>query len=835
MATYFRCNSAHMKPLLLTTLLSILSYTGYTQTISGTITDSKNEVLPFSSVVVKGTTQGASANSKGFYSIQLQPGIYTLVCQYIGYKSEEKKVTVEKGKNSTIDFQLEPQQYSLQDVTVNTNGEDPAYEIIRKTISKRTQHLKEIKKFSADVYLKGQMQLRDYPNRFFGQKVDFEDGDSSKRKMLFLSETIAKYSVEEPNKEKIEVVSTKVSGRSNAFGFSSPQIISFYNNTIQVGEDLNPRGFISPIASNALSFYRYKFEGTFYENGVEISRIKVIPRRKYEPLFQGYINIIENEWRIHSLRLNLVREQQMQFLDTLVVEQLYVPTGNLWVIKNQVIYPSGKIFGFDFFGSFVQVYDRFNLNPTFEKKYFNNTIIKVYDSANKKTMAYWDSIRPLPLLKEEVLDYKKKDSLEQVRKDPKYMDSLDRKRNKLSLAGILLGGQSISIQKKKVFINFDPLINTFNYNTVEGGVLHFSPTWSKRFDETSRKSLQITPYFRYGFANKHFNTHITGRYNFGKKYFNSISIAGGRRVFQYNNADPITARINTYTTLLYENNHLKMYEANFLRLNYSAGIGNGLTFAAGFHFQDRFGLNNLADPVSWKDIAGRSFTPNYPIDLTNTVMPRNQSATFTAGFTWRPGGKYIELPDRKIGIGSDFPTFNFSVTHAVNGLLGSDADFTKWRLGVSDDLDMKLGGKLSYRASIGGFLRAKQVFIPDYTHFQGNQTVLANDPLSGFQLAPYYRYSNTSKFYATANVEYHLNGLLSNKIPGFRRLNWFFVTGANMLYTQKGKNYYETFFGVENILKFMRVDFVQGFETKGPSPRGVRLTIPLFTDSRGND
>ncbi|HCL05083.1 MAG TPA: hypothetical protein DHW64_03565, partial [Chitinophagaceae bacterium] len=712
-----------MKPLLLFTLSVILSYAGNAQTISGTITDSKNEVLPFSSVVVKGTTQGASANSKGFYSIQLQPGSYTLVCQYIGYKSEEKKITIEKGKNSEVNFQLEPQQYSLQDVIVNTNGEDPAYEIIRKTISKRTQHLKEIKKFSADVYLKGQMQLRDYPNRFFGQKVDFEDGDSSKRKMLFLSETIAKYSVEVPNKEKIEVISTKVSGRSNAFGFSSPQIISFYNNTIQVGEDLNPRGFISPIASSALSFYRYKFEGTFYENGVEISRIKVMPRRKYEPLFQGYINIIENEWRIHSLRLNLVREQQMQFLDTLVVEQLYVPTGNLWVIKNQVIYPSGKIFGFDFFGSFVQVYDRFNLNPVFAKKYFDNTIIKVYDSANKKTMAYWDSIRPLPLLKEEVLDYKKKDSLEQVRKDPRYMDSLDRKRNKISLAGILLGGQSISKQKKKVFINFDPLINTFNYNTVEGGVLHFSPTWSKRFDETSRKSLQITPYFRYGFANKHFNTHVTARYSFGKKYFNSISIAGGRRVFQYNNADPITSRINTYTTLLYENNHLKMYEANFLRLNYSAGIGNGLTFAAGFQFQDRFGLNNLADPVSWKDIAGRSFTPNYPVDLTNTVMPRNQSATFTAGLTWRPGGKYIELPDRKIGIGSDFPTFNFSVTHAVKGLMGSDADFTKCRLAVSDDLDLKLGGKLSYRGSIGGFLSAKQVYIPDYTHFQGNQTV----------------------------------------------------------------------------------------------------------------
>lgn len=754
-ATYFRGNSDYMKPLLLTTLLITLCCTVSAQVISGTITDAKNEVLPYSSIVVKGTTQGVSANSKGFYSIQLAPGNYTLLCQYIGYKSVERKLTLEKGNNMEINFQLELQQYSLQDVTVRNNGEDPAYAIIRKAIGKRTEHLKEIKKFTADVYLKGQLQLRDYPKRFFGQKVDFEDGDSSKRKMLLLSETIARYSVEEPAKEKVEVISTKVSGRSNAFGFSSPQIISFYNNTIQVGENLNPRGFISPIASTALSFYRYKFEGTFYENGVEISRIKVIPKRKYEPLFQGYINIVENEWRIHSLRLNLVREQQMQLLDTLVIEQLYVPAENVWVIKNQVIYPSGKIFGFDFFGSFVQVYDRFNLNPVFAKKYFDNTIIKVYDSANKKSMAYWDSIRPLPLLTEEALDYKKKDSLEQVRKDPKYMDSIDRKRNKISLGGILLTGQSISKQKARSFLSFEPLINTLNYNTVEGGVLHFSPTWSKRFDETSRKSLQLTPYIRYGFANKHFNAHITGSYNFGKKYFNSISVAGGRRVFQYNNAAPISSRINTYTTLLYENNHMKIYEANFFRINYSAGVGNGLTLNAGFQFQDRFGLQNLADPVSWKNIEGRSFTPNYPVDLTNAVMPRNQAALFTAGFNWRPGGKYIEIPGRKIAVGSNYPTFNFTLTHAVKGFLGSDADFTKWRLSVTDDLDLKLGGKLSYRGAIGGFLNAKQVFIPDYAHFQGNQTVLANDPLSGFQLAPYYRYSNTSKFYATANVEYH--------------------------------------------------------------------------------
>ena len=70
-----------------------------------------------------------------------------------------------------------------------------------------------------------------------GQKVDFEDGDTSKRKILLLSETVAKYSVNEPNmKRKVEVISTKASGRSDGFGFSSPQIISFYENNISFGK-----------------------------------------------------------------------------------------------------------------------------------------------------------------------------------------------------------------------------------------------------------------------------------------------------------------------------------------------------------------------------------------------------------------------------------------------------------------------------------------------------------------------------------------------------------------------------------------------------------------------
>lgn len=453
-----------MKIFLLTTLfyLSMIG-SAFAGIVTGTVKEKNGNPLPYASITIKGTAQGTTANSKGVYVLQLNDGTYTLVCQHVGHKAVEQKITV-SGKDIQLVFELENQEYNLSGVVVKAGREDPAYEIIRKSIKKREEHLNEIKKFECEVYLKGQLQLRNYPKKFFGEKVDFEDGDTSKRKMLFLSETVAKYSVEKPNDAKVEVVSTRVSGNSDGFGFSSPQIISFYENIISVGRGLNPRGFISPIANNALTYYKYKFEGTFFENGKEISRIKVIPKRKYEPLFSGYISIIENEWRIHSTQLYLLKEQQMQLLDTLNVDQLYVPLKNTWVIKQQVITPAGKFFGFDFFGSFVQVYDQFNIEPVFKKKFFNNVIIKIQDSANKKTKSYWDSVRPVPLLENEARDYKKKDSLEQVRKDPRYLDSIDKVRNKFTLSGLLLTGKTFSNQKKKESITIEPLIATINYN-----------------------------------------------------------------------------------------------------------------------------------------------------------------------------------------------------------------------------------------------------------------------------------------------------------------------------------------------------------------------------------
>jgi hypothetical protein len=74
-------------------------------------------------------------------------------------------------------------------------------------------------------------------------------------------------------------------------------------------------------------------------------------------------------------------------------------------------------------------------------------------------------------------------------------------------------------------------------------------------------------------------------------------------------------------------------------------------------------------------------------------------------------------------------------------------------------------------------------------------------------------------------VEYHLNGLVTNKIPLFNRLHWNLVSGTNGLYIDDGRKYIEVFGGLENIFKVLRVDIVCGFPGGGQPVYGLRIGL----------
>ena len=815
-------------------VLLFLSLVAFSQKIKGVVTDNSGKILPFASVFIKENNKGTNANSEGKYSLKLDPGQYLLVCQYVGYKKEERKISVGTD-DIELNFILTVQEMTLQEVVVK-NGEDPAYQIIRNAIKKRTYYEKQLDKFQCEVYTKGQLRLRGFPNKFFGQKVDFEDGDTSKQKMLYLSETVSTYSVDKPKNEKIEVISSKVSGQSDGFGLSAPRFRSFYANNVSFGENLNPRGFVSPIAENALNYYRYKLEGAYFEDGKEIAHIKVIPKRTYEPLFSGYIDIVADDWRIHSVQLLLTKASQMEVIDTLRVEQLYRPLNKeVWYISSQVIYPAVKFLGFDAWGSFVNIYSNFTVEPVFDKKTFDNTILKYTDSSNKKTAAYWEKARPVPLMADEVKDYKRKDSLEIVRKDPRYMDSMDKKRNEFRPLQAMLFEQTFTYQRHHTTFSFRPLTELVGFNPAEGWYINPDITWTKRLDTSSfsRKSIAISPVLRYGFTNKHFTAYLGIVYKFGNRFTSTLNFSGGKRIFQFFNNSPVGQRGNSISCLFSEDNRMKFYEAVFLRGSYRQAVGNGLFITTAFQYQDRQPLENRTD-YTWRDKPGREYTPNYPINLISRNIKRHQSLTGMIGISWQPGTKYVELPDRKISIGSKMPIFDFLYTKTMGKLLGNDAEFSKWKFSIVDNLNFRLLGKLNYKIGVGGFMNNRTVEVPDYMHLNGNLSSFATEYVNSFQLLPIYDYSNIDKFYALAHIEHNFNGLLTNKIPGIKKLNIYLVAGVNGFYINSNNYYYEYFFGVDNILKQFRIDFVQSFQNGKPWQTGFKLGLSR-KGNRGND
>src|SRR5438309_2151810 len=154
-----------MKRTLLLFLLHIVTFlTTYATRISGTVTDDKGNILPYSSILVKGTTRGVTANHEGKYFLDLAPGNYTLACQYVGYTREEKKITVTQ-ENTVVNFQLALQQLSMADVIVRPGGEDPAYEIIRHAIRKRKDYEAPLDSFTCEAYIKTLIRTRKLPKK----------------------------------------------------------------------------------------------------------------------------------------------------------------------------------------------------------------------------------------------------------------------------------------------------------------------------------------------------------------------------------------------------------------------------------------------------------------------------------------------------------------------------------------------------------------------------------------------------------------------------------------------------------------------------------------------
>lgn len=791
--------------------------------IRGYISDEAGEPLAFASIYIQGTTTGTASNPEGYFELEVETGRYELVFQYIGYKQQHKIVEL-GNKPLSLNIVMIREEVVLDEVVINADAEDPAYRIIRNAIEKRKYYLQQVDNYRCGAYTKGILRITEAPDKMFGDSLN--TSTDSILGIVYLSESESMISFEQPDKFREEMISVKVSGDDQGFGinFITFFMVNFYNNKISIPIDMNNRGFISPIAYNALFYYRYRLEGTYFENDYIVNKIKVIPKRRIDPVFSGHIYIIEDSWRIHSLDLTIRKDANIDFVDSVKIAKSMVPVNDtIWMQLTQKLqfYFSLNLLGKRFAGNgiFHSQFTDYQFNNSFERKHFGNEIVRANADANKKDSLYWENNRPIPLTSEERKNYLKEDSLQELRSSKEYLDSLDRISNKITW-GALLSGYSYYRRHDSTRYRIGTPLTTLNFNTVQGLNLNLDMGFSKSF--SNRNRLRLNQKVSYGLSNYRWGYDLSAHYYYNPSKIAGFMLSGGVMPVQYNAMDPISPLVNTAYTLLDGNNFMKLYQKSWIYLTHGSELVNGIYLRAGLEYAERAPLLNTTD-YTWVKSSKNRFTGNHPQDPLNEepAFEINQHFRINLSVRFRIQQKYISVPEKSI-IGSKYPDFTITYLKGIPGFFGSDSDFDVLKIGIDGSQKFGLFGTMHYRGLYGAFLNNRKMEFMDYHHFNGNRTIFSNFRLNSFQLLDYYSHS-TNKNYLEASAEHHFNGFIFNKLPLIRKTKWKAVGGFRYLNTEFSTNYFEVSAGIENIFKLIRIDFVAGYE----AGRNVRTGIVI--------
>ena len=803
-------------------VLLVLSFYSNAQ-IKGTISDEKGKPLPFVSVYEESTYNGTTSNEQGNYQLNIKSGGKNkIVFQLLGFKT--KKIAIPTEKSSFIlDVKMLEESYSLNEVIINKKN-NLAIAIIKSAIASKKENSENTARYTADFYSRGLFKIKDLPKKIMGLKVDIGDDmatnlDSTGSGILYLSETVSKITFEKPNNLKERIVASRISGNNKGYSYNTAKssTYDFYNNTLEFGINM-----ISPIADNAFNYYKFKLEGTFFnENNLQINKIKVTPNRDKEPVFEGYIYIVDDSFAIYAIDLDIKGYRiKNEFTDIMTLKQnfSYNSKNKIWSKNSQSLAFDAGAFGVKFSGKFNYVYTNYEFPLTFEKKTFGNEILSFETNANKKEDAFWNNIRPIPLTIEESNDYIKKDSLQTIRKSQKYMDSIDAKNNKFKFMDLIMGYDYKNTFKKHSF-KYNGLLDlsSLSFNTVQGHSLSSGFSF-KSWDEEKGKNTSISTIINYGFAEDRLRATGQFTHQFNNQNYATLYVIGGSSVKQFNPNEPISKVINTISTLAFKNNFMKLYNLESAAIGFSQDIANGVNLNGKIEYQQRKSLFNNTDFSYFnKNDLYTSNNPLAPNDFTNPAFEKHHltKANLLAKINF--GNKYSSRPDGKFNIRNNkYPTIYLEYEKAF---AGSEKKYEFDHLNTRLYYDVTLGNKGNFAMNLkaGKFFNTDNISFVDYKHFNGNQTHIGQTDryLNVFNLLPYYSNSTNDRYFE-AHMEHNDKGYIMNKIPLLNKLKSTMVLGFHTLAVPNSKPYSEFTIGLDNLgygkYKLFRVDYVRSYQ-----------------------
>jgi len=798
--------------------------------ITGSIKSKKDEKLSFAAVNIKDKNKGTIANEDGQYVLDLPAGTYTLEFRLIGYKTKVATISV---ANEAIKLDVELEEVGgLSTKEVAITAIDPAVRVMKKAIKKRVFYQEQIAGFQARVYMKGINRFFKMPKKVLGKELELEKNDTINKGVFYLSESTSDYYYNRKQGNKEVMIASKVSGEPKGISFNNYTTfrIPIYYSKYPLPSAKRP--VISPLADNALFYYRFRLEDEYMDNGLKIYKIKLEPRRRSDPAFQGFIYIQDSTWRVHAVDFLAVSSTGLEIIDSLKLRQTMYPVNDsIWMPASEQFTFHAAILGIELGGTYSAAISNYKINPVFPDELFEDKVLLRIDTGlNKFPDSYWDSIRTVPLTTLEKDDYRIKDSLFQITQTPAYRDSLERERKKRNKFFYQVKPPYFGLYKKVVFTADSGRVsygwqNGFalaDFSAVKSFSLH-----SPMFVESKKYYLKLTP--EYAFVPKLF--FMDGLFTIKMKpRAQSITFSGGNVAAQFNDAQPINLNDNMNMSLFAKRNLIQQYLKAYGRIDYFQKVNRNFSFVASAEFANRGRLYVNSQYSFYNKSA--EFAPNDPL-IGNAAYSQTQflphnALTVSASFTWQPKSYGMIIGGEEINVGSKWPTFKGGYRKGISGIGNSQVNYDFVHASVHKKLSFDLFGVSQVSLGGGTFLNAAQVQFPDAAHFLGNRgNAFYAVREQQFITLPYYKYSTNGSF-GQFHLSHNFAGFFFNKVPLLRKLKFNEIVGVSALLTSSSKPYYEYRVGVGNILKVLGIYYGSSFAQDGANYRQLNIGVFFF-------
>lgn len=831
------------KPLLLVLLLlaPVVAEAQQTTTaVQGRVRDAEtNEPIPFVQIVFEGTTIGTETDMDGKFSISNTQGLTKLQFRMMGYEAQSFKA--EKGKTKKrVTVKMVPRGKTLQavEITAKKGGSrysrkhNPAVELVKKVIAhKEENRLEHVDQYHRQVYERLSMSLDDFNPDFEGKRIwrklnflekyiDETEFDATPILCVSMREALAEESYrKDPSLKRRLVKGKRMEGLDEVMedeGMDANIQAMFTPVDIYDGDiELMLNHFTSPLSPVlAVTFYKYYITDTTFVDGQKCVELSFVPANQQSYGFTGrmYVSLDpDSTFALTKYVMTVSPHVNLNFVRDLSIVQTfhrdsaghYLPYrcdtyGRMYISKRiQELYVHQ-----------MRVYTEYDLSDTADM--LADSLFSVFEHEvvlpRKDLLRYkseFNARRPVKLTaKETVLD----SMWIELRRLPEFRI--------LKATGEVLASGYIPTHKKRSESRFDlgPVFNFLSYNHQEG--------WRVRLGGMSKATLSprhfLEGYVAYGFRDQRPKTNLTYTYTFDDKDrhvheapYSSISLNATYELEtpgqSYDNFD----RDNIFSSSDKELN--VQYVAQAL-----------LRFRKEWKSHLRFD--------TW--LAARRYEPagsleylQYQADGSLKRVDYFTEGEFHVGLSFTPNfAAGTRRRETQSNLRRDAPTI--SLSHNVNLVDGEtliqstsfSADKRFW-LSSFGHIDAKVvSGVIWNRAPY------TRLYIPS-----GNANLfLATNAFNTMRPMEFIMDQYVA-FFAT----YHLKGWILNRIPLINRLRLREVVGFNFLYGGLStKNdfysdptglykmpegtqpfgttpYMEYSIGVENILKFLRVDFVR--------------------------